>query len=79
MRGMGWFRDGPIPLLSKEGACAINKKIPFLSGAGGVVTKRSRSLLICRVAILIMFEFTNHPVCAAAERDLFINGAAIPP
>jgi len=23
--------------------------------------------------------FTNHPVCAAEERDLFINGAATPP
>ena len=34
--------------------------------AVGVVSKRSRSLLI-------LFEFTNHPVCAAKERDLFIE------
>src|SRR5262249_34756719 len=40
--------------------------------AAGVVSKRSRSLLIS-------FEITNHPVCAAKERDLFINGAATPP
>src|SRR5262245_36220945 len=39
--------------------------------AAGVVSKRSRSHLI-------LFEFTNHPVCAAEERDLFINGAAYP-
>ena len=64
------------PSVFKEGwlRCAINKKIPFLSGADGVVSKRSRSLLInIRVAHLILLEITNHPVCAAAERDLFIE------
>src|SRR5215475_7996195 len=40
--------------------------------AAGVVSKKSRSLLI-------LFEITNHPVCAAKERDLLINGAATPP
>src|SRR5215831_3205580 len=35
-REWGWFRDGPIPLLSKEGGRA----------AAGVVSKRSRSLLL---------------------------------
>ena len=34
------------PPFSRRGGCAINKKIPFLSGADGVVNKRSRSLLI---------------------------------
>ena len=29
------------------------------------------------VAILILFEITNHPVCAAEERDLFME--ALPP
>jgi hypothetical protein len=32
-------REGSIPLLFKEGGCAINKKIPFLSGADGEVSK----------------------------------------
>ena len=35
--GMGWLRDGSIPLLFKEGWLRLNKKIPFLSGADGVV------------------------------------------
>jgi hypothetical protein len=58
----------------KEGWLRLNKKLPFLSGADGVVSKRSRSLLMnIRVAHLILLEFTNHPVCAAKERDLFIE------
>ena len=57
-----------------RGGWAINKRVPFLTGADGVVRKRSRSLLInIRVAHLILLEFTNHPVCAAKERDLFIE------
>ena len=39
-----------------------------------MVSKRSRSLLInIREAHLILLEFTNHPVCADKERDLFIE------
>ena len=30
-------------------------------------------LVTGRVALLILFEFTNHPVCAAEERDLLIE------
>ena len=41
-----------FPPLSR-GGCAINEKIAFLSGAAGVVSKRSRRLLISiRVAHL---------------------------
>ena len=63
------------PPFSRRGGCAINKKIPFLSGADGVVNKRSRSLLIdIREAHLVfLFEFTNHPVYAAEEGDLLIE------
>src|SRR5215467_14719299 len=68
-----------FPSVFKEGWLRLNKKVPFFSGADGVVRKRSRSLINIRVAHLILFEFTNHPVCAAKERDLFINGAATPP
>ena len=39
--------------------------------AAGVVSKGRVSLLICPRSILILFEITNHPVCAAKERDLF--------
>jgi len=43
-----------VPSVFKEGWLRLNKKIPFLSGADGVVSKRSRSLLInIRVAHLI--------------------------
>ena len=59
-----------IPLLSKEGRPR--------SGRGWLVKSRVASLY-ARVAILILFEITNHSVCAAKERDLFINGAATPP
>src|SRR5262245_60053993 len=46
----------------------------ILSRADGVVSKRSRSFLKCsRSAPYIFLEFTNHPVCAAEERDLFIE------
>src|SRR5215471_6489951 len=64
-----------FPSVFKEGWLRLNKRIPFLSGADGVVSKRSRSLLInIRVAHLIfLLEFTNHPVCAAEERDLLIE------
>jgi len=38
-----------------------------------VVSKRSRSILICsRSAPYFWLEFTNHPVCAAKERDLLL-------
>jgi len=37
---------GPFPSVFKEGWLRLNKKVPFLSGADGVVCKRSRSLLI---------------------------------
>ena len=37
---------GSFPSVFKEGWLRLNKKIPFLSGADGVVRKRSRSLLI---------------------------------
>ena len=38
------------PPFQRRGGCSINKKVPFLSGADGVVSKRSRvsgSLLKC--------------------------------
>ena len=48
-------RSELIPLrFSRRGGCASTKNFPFLSGADGVVSKRSRSLLInIRVAHLI--------------------------
>ena len=60
------MRDWSIPLLFKEGRLRLNKKVPFLSGADGVVSKRSRSILInIRAAHLIFLGIDYHPVCAA--------------
>src|SRR5215468_748171 len=70
MTKVGWFRDGPIPLRFQGG----------VARSAGVVSKRSRSLIIdIREAHLILLEITNHPVCAAKERGLFIRSAATPP
>ena len=69
----------PFPSVSKEGCLRLNKKIPFRSGADGVVSKSRVASLHARVAFLILFEFTNHPACAAKERALFIHGAGSPP
>ena len=67
---MAWFRDGPIPLRFQGG----------VARSAGVVSKRSRSFLICpRSDPYFLLETTNHPVCAAMERGLFIRGAATPP
>jgi hypothetical protein len=45
------------------------------NGADGVVENGTCS----KERILKHFVNSNHPVCAAKERDLFINGAATPP
>jgi len=50
--------DSSFPSVFKEAWLRLNKKVPYLSGADGVVSKRSRSLIInIRVAHLIfLFE-----------------------
>src|SRR5215813_3079882 len=62
------------PPFSGRGGCAINKKIPFLSGADGVVSNFKQNVV--RYADIYMEAtrpFTNHPVCAAEERDLLLE------
>src|SRR5215471_14113610 len=70
---------GPIPFLFKEGWLRLNKNIPFLRGADGwlVISNKIRSAT--RAYKEAARPFTNHPVCAVKERDLFVNGAATPP
>src|SRR5215470_1491077 len=60
---------GPIPLRFQGGVAAQRQ---------GWLVKGRVASLYARAALLILFEITNHPVCAAKERDLFINGAATP-
>jgi len=51
-----------FPSIFKEGWLRLNKTVPFLSGADGVVSKRSRSLLInIRVAHLIFVGIYEPP------------------
>jgi len=62
------------PPFLRRGGCAINKKIPFLSGADGVVCKFQQNKVRCaNIYKEATRPFTNHPVCAAEERDLFIE------
>src|SRR5215470_15003001 len=66
-----------FPSVFKEGWLRLNKKVPFLSGADGVVGKFQQKLR-CATRIFIRRlrdparPFTNRPVCAAKERDLFL-------
>src|SRR5215475_4821707 len=46
-KSMTHVEASSIPCVFKEGWLRLNKKIPFLTGADGVVSKRSRRLLIC--------------------------------
>jgi hypothetical protein len=53
------------PPFSRRGGCAINKKLPFLKGADGVVAKfdqnKVRFASIYKVATR---PYTNHPALA---------------
>ena len=55
------------------------KRSPYLAAQTGWLVKGRVASLYARAAILIFFEVTNHPVCAAKERDLFVKGASTPP
>jgi len=74
-------RASPFPSVFKEGWLRLNKKIPFLSGVNGVVSKfkQKNKVRFADIYKEATRPFINHPVCAAEERDLFINGAATPP
>jgi len=60
-------REGPveaglIPLLFKEGWLRLNKKIPFLIGADGVVSKfRQNKVRFANIDKEAARPFTNHP------------------
>src|SRR5215472_7487335 len=52
--GRGWVgcETGPFPSVFKEGWLRLNKKVPFLSGADGVVSKFQQKLR-CATRIFI--------------------------
>ena len=64
---------GPFPSVFKEGWLRLNKKIPFLSSADGVVSNfqqnKDRYADLYKEATR---PFHNHPVCAAKERGLLL-------
>ena len=61
-----------IPRLSKAG-CPSDQT---LDRSGGAVSNEPRSE---PYLLEVMLEIPNRPVCAAKERDHWINGAATPP
>src|SRR5215468_3766862 len=79
-KSMTALEANSFPSVFKEGWLRLNKKVPFLSGADGVVSKFQQKLRCAtRIFIRRLRDLTNHPVCAAKERALFVNGAATPP
>src|SRR5215831_3765181 len=67
-------RRAHSPPFSRRGGCAINKKIPFRSGADGVVSKfQQNKVRYADIYIETTRPFTSHVVCAFQERDLFIE------
>ena len=62
-----------FPSVFKEGWLRLNKRSCSLAAQTGWLVKGRVASLYARVAILILFEITNHPVCAAKERDLLIE------
>jgi len=69
----------PFPSVFKEGWLRLNKKSHSSAAQTGWLVGGRVASLYAREVHLILLEITNHPVCAAKERDLFINGAATPP
>jgi len=62
------IQRAPLRSFSRRGGCAINKKIPFLSGADGVVSNFKQNKVRCAsINKEATRPFTNHPVCAAKD------------
>src|SRR5215831_6171716 len=61
------------PPFSRRGGCASIKSPRSLTAQTGWLVKGRVAPLYARAALLILFEITNHPVCAAFERGLFIE------
>src|SRR5215475_3580643 len=67
------IKELPAQFLNR-GGCAINKKIPFLNGADGVVSKfQQNKVRYADIYKEATQPFTNHPVCAFKERDLLLR------
>ena len=64
-----WLRAHSPPF-SKEG-CPRHQTVR--SARAGWLVKGRVASLYARVALLILLEITNHPVCASKERDLLIE------
>src|SRR5215813_1900329 len=69
-----------FPSVFKEGWLRFNKRVPFLSGADGVVSKfQQNKVRYADIYKEATRPFNNHPVCAARNGIFLINGAATPP
>src|SRR5215475_12238797 len=66
----GGCETGPFPSFSRRGGCAIDKKIPFLSGADRVVRNFKQNKDRYRAYKEATPLFTNHPGRCAATPPL---------
>ena len=71
---MNWARHSPPGIGGVDATSRRSREASF-DGADGVVESGTAS----KERTLKQFVNPNHPVCAAAERDLFLDGAATPP
>src|SRR5215471_9832369 len=69
---MGWLRGGSIPLrFSRRGGCAINKSSRSLvAQTRWLVSSNKNKVRYADIYKEATRPFTNHPVCAAEEREL---------
>ena len=52
---------GPFPSFQRRGGCALNKKIPFLNGADGVVIISNKIRCVTRIYTEASRLITDHP------------------
>src|SRR5262245_59950693 len=61
------------PPFSRRGGCAINKRSRSLEAQTGWLVISNKIRIATRAYKESTRPFTNHPVCAAEERDLLIE------
>src|SRR5215470_4480418 len=81
VEGIGWLRDGSIPLRFQGGVAAplIKRARSLAAQTGWLVNSNKNKVRYADIYKEATRPFTNHPVCAAKERGLLFMGAATPP
>src|SRR5215468_10579996 len=75
MNGMRWLRDGSIPLRFQGGVAAplVKRSRSLAAQTGWLVSSNKNKVRYADIYKEATRPFTNHPVCGAEERDLFIE------